>query len=155
MSQIPRREVALASETWEAYIRTYSRLTRQFQADGSFDEVSMREYDILYALSKSRVPLTQSELMDAVVLSQPALSRLLTRLEQQGLICRSKHGSDGRASLLELTPEGRSVQRGIGRVHGKAVAASLAGPLSVEEMETLKELCDRIYGAACETGRMS
>lgn len=146
-------DLALASDTWESYIRTYSRLTRQFQADGSFDGLSMREYDILYSLSKSREPLTQSELIDAVVLSQPALSRMLTRLEQQGLICRSRHDRDGRASLFALTPEGASVQRRVGRLHGRAVAAALAGALSTEEMTTLRALCDRIYISACEAGR--
>lgn len=153
MTEVQIRDAALASDTWEAYIRTYSRLTRQFQADGSFDGISMREYDVLYSLSKSREPLTQSELMDAVVLSQPALSRLLTRLEQQGMICRSRHGSDGRASLFALTAEGAAVQRRVGRLHGKAVAAALEGALSAEEMKTLRTLCDRIYRAACDAGR--
>lgn len=139
-----KEQVALASDAWEAYMRAHGAMIRRFQSDGSFTPVSMREYDILYALSKSPSPLTQSELMDAVVLSQPAVSRMLRRLEEGGYICRSPHVSDGRASVLELTELGVKTQREIGRAHGKAVANALYGALDEQEVSALRELCERI-----------
>ncbi len=125
-------------------MRAYAVMTRSLQSDGSFTKVSMREYDILYALSKSRAPLTQSELLDAVVLSQPALSRMLKRLEDSGLVCRFRHQSDGRAYVLELTDRGRETQREIGRLHGKAVAEALYRGLDREQVHALQVLCERI-----------
>lgn len=139
-----KEKVGEASDAWEAYMRAYGVMTRRFQSDGSFTTVSMREYDILYALSKSAGPLTQSELMDAVVLSQPAVSRMLRRLEAGGYICRSPHESDGRASVLALTELGADTQRKIGRAHGKAVATALYGALDDRDIRALRGLCERI-----------
>ncbi len=133
-------------------MRAYAVMTRSLQSDGSFTKVSMREYDILYALSKSKAPLTQSELLDAVVLSQPALSRMLKRLENADLICRSRHHSDGRAFVLELTDLGRQTQREIGRLHGKAVAQALYSGLDLEQVHALQELCERITESQREDG---
>lgn len=153
MKLMDKELVGAASDAWESYMRAYGVMTRRFQSDGSFVPVSMREYDILYALSRSSEPLTQSELMAAVVLSQPALSRMLKRLEDSGYICRSAHESDGRASVLELTERGVKTQRDIGKVHGKAVANALYGALDEGEVRTLRGLCERIIGGEGAEGR--
>ena len=45
----------------------------------------MREYDVLYTLSKRDGPIRARELNKQVLLSQPALSRLLDRLAERAL----------------------------------------------------------------------
>ena len=107
----------------------------------------MREYDILYALAKASNSLTQSELLDRVVLSQPALSRMLKRMEDQGLIERCRHEVDGRASLFSLTERGRDVQRTVGRAHGKAIAERLYAELTDDEVADLGTLCRKLLGS--------
>ena len=71
----------------------------------------MREYDVLYTLSKCREPLRISELNRHVLLSQPALSRLVDRLAGRGLVERQPDPADGRGVRLSLTGAGRALQR--------------------------------------------
>ena len=47
---------------------------KQFAAEDIWRDLSMREYDVLYTLSKCRAPIRISELNRHVLLSQPALS---------------------------------------------------------------------------------
>ncbi|MBS1845109.1 MAG: MarR family transcriptional regulator [Actinobacteria bacterium] len=55
--------------------------------------VSRTEYDVLYTLSKCRRPIRLGELNRRVLLSQPALSRLVDRLvERDAAIARAKAG---------------------------------------------------------------
>ena len=147
MEKLSRNQLGAASSTWESFLRVYSRLNREFTADGSFGDLPMREYDILYALAKASNSLTESELLDRVVLSQPALSRMLKRMEDQGLIERCRHEVDGRASLFSLTEPGRDVQRTVGRAHGKAIAERLYAELTDDEVADLGTLCRKLLGS--------
>ena len=82
---MPGRDV-LANDAWEALLSAHAVLMKQFAAEDIWAEVSMREYDVLYTLSKCREPLRISELNRHVLLSQPALSRLVDRLAERGLV---------------------------------------------------------------------
>ena len=63
----------------------------------------MREYDVLYTLSKCPEPIRLSELNRHVLLSQPALSRMVDRLAARGLVARQADPADGRGVRLSLT----------------------------------------------------
>ena len=76
----------------------------------------MREYDVLYTLSKGPEPVRLSDLNRHVLLSQPAPSRLVDRLVERGLVERCADPADGRGVRLSLTDAGRIVQRRIGRL---------------------------------------
>ena len=62
----------LANDAWEALLSAHAVLMKEFAAEDIWGEVSMREYDVLYALSKCRGSLRLSELNRHVLLSQPA-----------------------------------------------------------------------------------
>lgn len=143
-------EVALASDTWESLLNVHNRLQRAFQADEVWSKISMREYDILYSLAKAGEPVTQSELLDAVLLSQPAVSRMLSRMESKGWLTRQRCVEDGRTWLIGLTESGTQMQRQVGRVHGRQIAKRLTSALSADQMESLKCLCDQIVESAGE-----
>ena len=104
----------------------------------------MKEYDVLYTLSKCPDPIRLSELNRHVLLSQPALSRMVDRLADRGLVSRSTDPSDGRGVRLALTEEGLAVQRRIGRRHGRAVARAMLTGLTPAELRQLEELCGKL-----------
>jgi len=70
----------LGNDAWEALLSAHATLMKQFAAEDIWGDISMREYDVLYTLSKCREPVRLSELNRHVLLSQPALSRLVDRL---------------------------------------------------------------------------
>lgn len=148
--KLTRPQLENASATWEAFLRAYNLGNRALIDEGSFAEIPMREYDVLRALAVAGAPLAQSELLEAVVLSQPALSRMLGRMECSGLIVRQRCGEDGRVSWFALTARGRQKQREIGRRHGTAVARLLNEALSEDEIAALQSMCTRIYQSARE-----
>ncbi|WP_024357324.1 MarR family winged helix-turn-helix transcriptional regulator [Leucobacter chironomi] len=139
-----RIDLRLANEAWESLMTAHARLTALFAAEDMWDEAGMREYDVLYTLSKSDGPLRLCEIQDGVLLSQPALSRMIDRLTTRGLLHRETDPDDGRAVRISLTEEGARVQREIGRAHAKSVGRELGAALSPDEMRELRELCRRI-----------
>ena len=92
-----------ANDAWEALLSAHAVLMKQFAAEDIWADVSMREYDVLYTLSKYREPLRLCDLNRHVLLSQPALSRLVDRLADRGLVERRPDPADGRSVLLSLT----------------------------------------------------
>lgn len=138
----------LANEAWEALLTAHTRLLRQF-ADDDWGELSMREYDVLYTLSKCPHPTRMGELGQHVLLSQPGLSRLVARLAERGLVERSADPEDGRSVRVGLTPAGATRQKQVGRRHAHAVAQALA-VLTPSELEQLRSLATKLTAATRE-----
>ena len=134
------RDVRLANESWEALLSAQVSVMRGFAAERMWDEVSLNEYNVLYALKKAGCALRQSELTKQVLLSQPALSRLLERLEQRGLVTRSTDSRDKRGVLIALTDEGAAAQHRVGLRHARSVEERMR-TLTPEQQLQLRDLC--------------
>jgi DNA-binding MarR family transcriptional regulator len=138
MSQHP------ANDAWEALLSAHAAAMKRFAADDIWTEVSMREYDVLYTLSKCPRPVRLSELNRHVLLSQPALSRLVDRLADRDLIDRCPDPADGRGVLICLSGAGRAVQRRVGRRHARAVARTLTAGLTPADLRQLEALSRKL-----------
>lgn len=136
----------LANDSWEALLTAHAVLMKRFAAAPIWDEVSMREYDVLYTLSKHDRPLRLGELNRSVLLSQPALSRLVERLAERGLVERAPDPEDGRGVRLALTEAGREQQRRTGRRHAADVTREVAAALTEDEMRLLEALTRKLAG---------
>jgi DNA-binding MarR family transcriptional regulator len=130
-----------ANDAWEALLSAHATLMKQFAAEDIWGEVSMREYDVLYTLSKCPEPARIGDLNRHVLLSQPALSRLVDRLAERGLVERKADPADGRAIRLALTEAGRSLQRQVGLRHGSSVARVMTARLTPGELRQLETIC--------------
>jgi DNA-binding MarR family transcriptional regulator len=117
---------------------------RRFNAEDVWEDLSMKEYDVLYTLSKCPEPIRLTDLNRHVLLSQPALSRMVDRLADQGLVDRVVDACDRRGVRLSLTEEGRAVQRRIGRRHGRSVAREMLSELTPAELRQLEEICRKL-----------
>ena len=131
----------LANDAWEALLTAHAVVMKQFAAEDIWDDVSMREYDVLYTLSKGPGPLRLGDLNRHVLLSQPALSRLVDRLAERGLVERLADPADGRGVRLALTAAGRDLQRQVGGRHARSVARALAAKLDPGELRQLEAIC--------------
>jgi DNA-binding MarR family transcriptional regulator len=138
----------LANDAWEALLSAHAVLIREFAGAGIWRDVSMREYDVLYTLSKCLEPVRLSELNRHVLLSQPALSRMVDRLAERGLVERKADPSDRRGVLLSLTEAGRVMQREIGRRHARSVARALTAGVSPGELGQLQAICRKLASRA-------
>lgn len=138
-----------ANEAWEAVMTAHSVIMRRFAEEPVWREngLSMREYDVLYTLARCEAPARLGELQQGVLLSQPALSRLVDRLEARGLVARSSDQTDGRAVRVTLTPAGRELQQTVGRSHARSVERELRA-LTPDEQRELKRLVTKLLAPA-------
>jgi DNA-binding MarR family transcriptional regulator len=141
-----------ANDAWEALLSAHARLMKQFAAEDIWQDLSMREYDVLYTLSKFREPVRIGELHRHVLLSQPALSRMVDRLVERGFVERSPDPADGRGVRLSLTDAGRDTQHRIGRRHARSVARALTAELGQDELGQLATIGWKLAGRPAATG---
>ncbi|MFP3578415.1 MarR family transcriptional regulator [Arthrobacter sp. SIMBA_036] len=140
--------VRLAAETWESLFRSQVAVMRKLQSGPAFKTLPVREYDVLFTLS--RCPSGQlrlNEINDKVLLSQSSLSRLVDRLEKRGLVERTSAPDDGRGVLLSLTESGRELQKAIGRDHVRDIAALIEPALTAAEQRELLRLTEKLRTA--------
>ena len=84
------------------------------------------------------------DLGEVLYLDSGTLTPLLKRLEQKGLITRSRYQDDERSLCVQITDLGETLQE-----KAKSVPEEMRAclPLSVEEMQVLKKLLDRTLSA--------
>jgi DNA-binding MarR family transcriptional regulator len=134
----------LANESWESLLTAHAEMIRQFDHEDVWCEVSRTEYDVLYTLSKCRRPIRLSELNRRVLLSQPALSRMVDRMVERGFVRRESDESDGRSVLLSLTEAGKAQQLSTGRGHALNVAKTMTAAFDDDELRELMRLCRKL-----------
>lgn len=135
----------LAVDAWEALFRSQVSLMRRFTADDIWGSISLREYDVLFTLSKcpSR-RLRLHDLNHEILLSQPSLSRLCERLEKLGYVARESDSGDKRGTVVVLTDQGLTMQREIGRKHAARIRRYVGDALTDDELTTLQTLCTKL-----------
>ena len=131
----------LANEAWESLLQAHTSLMKRFVSEDMWEGVSIREYDVLYTLSKCPEPIRLGDLQQHVLLSQPALSRMVDRLVSRGLVRRETDPTDARGVLVSLTGEGVAAQRHIGRRHARSVANAMTTALTHGQLVELREVC--------------
>ena len=82
-------------------------------------------------------PLTPSELADIERVKRPTATRILSGLEEKGLIIRTPDPKDGRSALISLSGEGREKLRRL-RQRKNAYLARRMRELDAEQVETLE-----------------
>jgi DNA-binding MarR family transcriptional regulator len=138
----------LANDAWEALLSAHAVLMKQFAAEDIWQDLTMREYDVLYTLSKCPGPLRIGEINRRVLLSQPALSRMVDRLVERGFVERTAAPDDGRGVRLSLTATGLEKQRQIGRRHARSVTRAVTAQVSVEELRQQEAICTKLARTA-------
>ncbi|MGW4399074.1 MarR family winged helix-turn-helix transcriptional regulator [Amycolatopsis nivea] len=114
------------------HARIEDRLNRALESE---HELSVSEYTVLDVLGRQDgFHLRMSQLANAVVLSQSATTRLVTRLEERGLLSRYLCQDDRRGIYTEVTPSGQRLLAAARPTHDTALSAALA------EAEELPEL---------------
>jgi DNA-binding MarR family transcriptional regulator len=94
---------------WVGFLRTHASLVREL--DGTLvaaHGLPLSSFEVLIRLSRAPDGRQRmSELAESVVLSRSGITRLIDRLERDGLVERSACASDARGSFAVITPAGR------------------------------------------------
>ena len=101
-------------------------------------------YDVLLELSRNDTGrLRQFELGEKVLLSKHNLSRLLDRLETEGLLGRQVCEEDRRGAHVVITRQGRALLKKMWPVYEQAIGKHFGRLLSEEEAVRLGNLLQR------------
>ena len=102
-------------------------------------------YDVLHELAEAgEGGLRPFELVDRVLLAQYSVSRLLARLDTDGLVEKLSVADDGRGQTVRITAQGREMRRRIWAIYGASIAELMGDRLSIKELEMLARLLGRL-----------
>lgn len=116
--------------------RAVLQLARRLRAERPASPVSLSGLGLLNTLHRQG-PMPAARLAEAERLQPQSLTRLIARLEADGLVVRRRDEADRRLLLLEITPAGRGV---IGRdmtARRAWLAGAMDAALTVEEQAEL------------------
>lgn len=119
------------------HARIEDRLERALQRG---HELSVSEYTVLDVLNRQDgFHLRMNQLSNAVVLSQSATTRLVSRLEDRGLLARYLCPTDRRGIYTEVTVKGHELLAAARPTHDQALTESLAEAEGMPELKPLVE----------------
>jgi DNA-binding MarR family transcriptional regulator len=102
-------------------------------------------YDVLLELGRDPAGrLRLNELGGRVLLSKSNVTRLVDRLEAEGLVAREACEDDARGAFAVITPEGRALTRRMWPVYHDTLRACFLDHLDGRETARLAELMRRI-----------
>lgn len=98
------------AQGWCALSALHSRIESHIERALQTHELSVREFSVLNVLSEQHDGpgghLRMHQVADSVALSQSATTRLVTRLEERGLLSRYLCPTDRRGIYTNVTPDG-------------------------------------------------
>ncbi|WP_338461405.1 MarR family transcriptional regulator [Synechococcus elongatus IITB7] len=108
--------------------------------------LSVWSFDVLATLRRQGPPyqLKPTDLYSLLMLSSGAMTNRIDRLEQDGIVVRSRDGSDRRSVIVQLTPKGIALADEVMPVLFAQESELLAQFATPEELETLMPLLRRL-----------
>lgn len=98
-------------------------------------------YDVLLELSRDPgAGLRQYEIGNRVLLNKHNLSRLIDRLEENGLVIREDCDMDGRGNSVKITVEGMQLKRTMWPIYAKTIQKLITEPLTTTQVTSLTEI---------------
>jgi len=98
---------------------------------------------------EQRGPLTPSELAEAEHIKRPSATRIVSRLEELGLVERTADPTDGRSFVVGITAEGVALLRSLRKRKNAYLARRLRGldPADLETLERAAGVLERMLEA--------
>jgi DNA-binding MarR family transcriptional regulator len=135
---------------WRGFLRVHAQLSKALDAELIREhDLPLTSYEVLLFLHDApEGRLRMSELADGVLLSRSGLTRLVDRMERDGLLRREPCEEDARGFFAVITDAGRELFRRARVTHLDGVRARFLTHFSREELGTLAELWERVAPGA-------
>jgi DNA-binding MarR family transcriptional regulator len=152
--QLDEREL----RAWRGMLRIHATLTKALDAElEAAHGLPLSSYEVLLHLDDAEGQrMRMSDLAAMVILSRSGLTRLVDRLEREGLIARESCPSDARGSFATLTAAGRRKLTAARATHLAGVRSMFLDHFSADELELLGSAWERLLpgvvnapGASC------
>jgi DNA-binding MarR family transcriptional regulator len=136
-------------EAWRGFLRAHSALIRGLDAQlESAHGLPLNCYEVLITLRDADGKrLRMAELADRALLSRSGMTRLVDRLERDGLLKRIPCDSDARGCFAALTPAGEQILAAARPTHLEGVRRAFLDLLDPAELEQLASIWNRLVKA--------
>jgi DNA-binding MarR family transcriptional regulator len=132
-------------DCWFTFLNAHTDLTRRLDAElESTHRISLAEHTALQRLVIGGGHLRMSDLAGTVLLSPSGVSRLVDRLEADGLIERQACDADGRAVHAAITERGRQLLAEAAPTSAAALRRLFVDRYTTEEYALLADLLLRL-----------
>jgi DNA-binding MarR family transcriptional regulator len=137
---------------WRGMLRVHSALVKALDAELiAGHELPLSSYEVLINLQAAPGRRRRmAELAEGVLLSRSGMTRLVDRLEREGLLERDACVDDGRGTFAVLTDKGEALLAGARRTHLDGVRAGFLQHYSPQELEQLARLWNRVLPGAAD-----
>ncbi|MGX7678243.1 MarR family winged helix-turn-helix transcriptional regulator [Jatrophihabitans sp. DSM 45814] len=131
---------------WRSFLRSYTHIVRQLEQDLQVNhKIALASYDVLVQLAEApEYRLRMSELANAVLLSRSGLTRLVDRLQREGLVERQPDPGDARGLFTVMTEKGRAALRDAAVIHLAGVSNLVVTKLTDDELRELQRLMTKL-----------
>ena len=118
-------------------------ITREYQPFLDNLEITYPQYLVLMVLwEKDGLPV--NDIAKKLILNTNTITPLLKRMEQQGLISRSRSDKDERKVLVQLTENGKRLQENASQIPEELVKRLSDGDIKLDDLVKLKESLNNI-----------
>jgi DNA-binding MarR family transcriptional regulator len=134
---------------WRGMLAAHAALTRRLDADlRARHGIALSTYEALMLLGTSATGrMRVSELSRGALLSISGMSRMIDRLERDGLVRREACEEDGRGAEVALTDAGRELMTAARASHLSAVREGFLDHFDDDELATLADAWRRVTPA--------
>jgi DNA-binding MarR family transcriptional regulator len=131
---------------WRSFLRAHTVVIRELERELEQDaEMPLAWYDVLLTLAQAPDRrLRMADLADRVLLSRSGLTRLVDRLERNGLVQRQPSPDDARGTYTVLLPAGLRRLRAAVPIHLAGVQEHWLSRFDDEELRTLAQFMKRL-----------
>ncbi len=135
-----------AVKAWTRLVRARETVLGAIERDlKAADCPPLAWYDVLLELVRARRGrLRPFEIEKETLLAQYNLSRLLDRLEREGLVTRAPCDDDGRGQWAVITDKGRAAQARTWKIYAKSIQRHVGEKLDDKAAVTLADLLGRL-----------
>ena len=152
----PIRELAAEElAAWRGFLRVHSALVKALDAELLAEHaLPLTSYEVLINLQAAPDRRRRmAELAEGVLLSRSGMTRLVDRLERDGLLERDACASDGRGTYAVLTEKGEAMLAHARRTHLDGVRERFLRHFSGDELVSLAALWERVLPGAADLSR--
>jgi DNA-binding MarR family transcriptional regulator len=124
---------------WRSFLRAHAEVLRELEREmAAATGLPLAWYDVLLQLVEAPGRrLRMAELADRVLLSRSGLTRLIDRLQADGLVRRERSADDARGTYTVLTPAGLERLRAAAPVHLAGIRDHWLAHFSDDELRVL------------------
>lgn len=137
-------------DLWFSFVRAHRLMIREVErrlADAGLPVYAW--YDVLWGVESGPGGTRRMhELADALAIERYNLTRLVDRLETEGLVTRARSADDGRAAFVTITREGRALRKKMWKIYQAAIADLFLAQFDTADERRFAEALDRAAEAA-------